>query len=147
MFEWIGFLHHTEVKNMFERIGFAGVVRKRLHLIDAEVGVNWIHLTTVNAKIDYSEWKSHYMNFSWHELGRLCRLAVIIAKQRQLLWHFCLLLLYMLPPWTPFHLSPSFTHLFASPRLSRQSNNLYLEATGPREAAEGEPKELAIVAN
>lgn len=53
----------------------------------------------------------------------------------------------MLPPWTPYHLSPSLAHLFASPRLSRQSNNLYLEATGPREAAAGEPKELAIVAN
>lgn len=49
--------------------------------------------------------------------------------------------------WIPSHLSSSLAHLFASPRLSRQSNNLYLEATGPREAAEGEPKELAIVAN
>ena len=47
----------------------------------------------------------------------------------------------------PSHLPPSLAHLFASPRLSRQSNNLYLEATGPRQAAEGEPKELAIAAN
>lgn len=44
-------------------------------------------------------------------------------------------------------LSPFLSHLSASSPLSMRSNNIYLEATGPKKAVEGAPEELVIVAN